>query len=73
MLLVHGSPQSHVEWHKIAAQLAQRFTGVMTDLRGYGDSSRPLDGDKHANYSMRVKAQDQIDVRTGVGSAPRKT
>ena len=44
LLLIHGYPQTHVEWHKIAPRLAQRFTVVMTDLRGYGDSSKPADG-----------------------------
>src|SRR5438105_7432869 len=51
LLLLHGYPQTHVEWHKIAARLAQKFTVVMTDLRGYGDSSKPADGENHANYS----------------------
>src|SRR5215471_2280782 len=45
LLLVHGYPQTHVEWHKIAPRLAQKFTVVMTDLRGYGDSSKPPDGE----------------------------
>ena len=48
LLLIHGYPQTHVEWHKIAPRLAPRFTVVMTDLRGYGDSSKPPDGDNHA-------------------------
>src|SRR5215510_567014 len=43
LLLIHGYPQTHVEWHKIAGRLAQKFTVVMTDLRGYGDSSKPPD------------------------------
>jgi haloacetate dehalogenase len=67
LLLVHGSPQTHVEWHKIAPRLAQRFTVVMPDLRGYGDSSRPPDGENHANYSKRAMAQDQIDVMRTLG------
>src|SRR4051794_16865068 len=49
LLLIHGYPQTHVEWHKIASRLAQRFTVVMTDLRGYGDSSKPPDGENHIN------------------------
>ena len=44
LLLLHGYPQTHVIWHKIAGQLAERFTVVLTDLRGYGDSSKPDGG-----------------------------
>src|SRR5215471_14639822 len=62
LLLVHGYPQTHVEWHKIAPRLAQKFTVVMTDLRGYGDSSKPPDGENHANYSKRAMALDQVEV-----------
>src|SRR5262245_33870249 len=62
LLLIHGSPQTHVEWHKIAPRLAERFTVVMTDLRGYGDSSRPPDGENHGNYSKRAMALDQVEV-----------
>ena len=67
LLLLHGSPQSHVMWHKIAPRLAERFTMVMTDLRGYGDSSRPPDGEHHANYSKRAMAADQIEVMRAFG------
>ena len=67
VLLVHGYPQTHVEWHKIAARLAERHTVVMTDLRGYGDSSKPPDGDNHANYSKRAMAQDHVDVMRAYG------
>ena len=62
LLLLHGYPQTHVEWHKIGLQLAQRFTVVLTDLRGYGDSSKPAGGENHANYSKRAMALDQIEV-----------
>jgi haloacetate dehalogenase len=67
VLLVHGYPQTHVEWHKIAARLAERHTVVMTDLRGYGDSSKPPDGDNHANYSKRAMAQDHVDIMRAYG------
>ena len=67
LLLLHGYPQTHVEWHKIAPRLAQRFTVVMTDLRGYGDSSKPADGDNHANYSKRAMALDQVEVMRALG------
>ena len=67
LLLLHGYPQTHVEWHKIAPRLAQRFTVVMTDLRGYGDSSKPPDGENHANYSKRAMALDQVEVMRAIG------
>src|SRR5687768_10871649 len=67
LLLLHGSPQTHVMWHKVAPRLAQSFTVVMTDLRGYGDSSKPPDGENHANYSKRAMALDQIEVMRALG------
>jgi haloacetate dehalogenase len=67
LLLIHGYPQTHVEWHKIAGRLAQTFTVIMTDLRGYGDSSKPEDGVNHANYSKRAMALDQIEVMRALG------
>ncbi|MFX6819246.1 alpha/beta fold hydrolase, partial [Acinetobacter baumannii] len=42
LLLLHGWPQRHVIWHRMATQLAQHFTVIATDLRGYGDSSKPV-------------------------------
>jgi hypothetical protein len=71
LLLLHGWPQTHVEWHRIAPALARDFTVVATDLRGYGDSSRPEDGENHAGYSKRSMAQDQVRVmRAGNGDCP---
>jgi haloacetate dehalogenase len=67
LLLLHGYPQTHVEWHKIAPALAKNFTVVAADLRGYGDSSKPPDGDKHINYSKRAMAQDQVEVMQKLG------
>jgi haloacetate dehalogenase len=67
LLLLHGYPQTHVEWHKIAPQLARSFTVVLTDLRGYGDSSKPEGGANHENYSKRAMAQDQIEVMQKLG------
>jgi haloacetate dehalogenase len=67
LLLIHGYPQTHVMWHKIAPRLAQRFTVVMTDLRGYGDSSKPPDGENHSNYSKRAMALDQVEVMRALG------
>ncbi len=67
LLLIHGYPQTHAEWHKIAGRLAQHFTVVMTDLRGYGDSSKPADGENHAGYSKRAMALDQVAVMRALG------
>lgn len=67
LLLLHGYPQSHLEWHKIALRLAQDFTVVATDLRGYGDSSKPQDGENHSGYSKRAMAQDQVEVMQQLG------
>jgi haloacetate dehalogenase len=67
VLLLHGYPQTHVMWHKMAPRLAEQFTVVMTDLRGYGDSSKPPDGENHANYSKRAMALDQIEVMRTLG------
>ena len=67
LLLIHGYPQTHVEWHTIAPRLAQKFTVVMTDLRGYGDSSKPPDGENHAGYSKRAMALDHIEVMKALG------
>ena len=67
LLLLHGFPQTHVIWHKIAPQLAQRFTVVAPDLRGYGFSSKPADGENHSGYSKRAMALDQVEVMRALG------
>jgi haloacetate dehalogenase len=67
LLLLHGYPQTHAEWHRIAPDLAKRFTVVATDLRGYGDSSKPADGDNHEGHSKRSMARDQIAVMKKLG------
>jgi haloacetate dehalogenase len=67
LLLLHGYPQTHVMWHKIAPELAERFTVVLPDLRGYGDSGKPAPDDRHLQYSKRAMAQDQIDVMRALG------
>ncbi len=67
VLLMHGWPQSHVEWHRVAPLLARNFTVIATDLRGYGDSSIPADGVNHEGYSKREMARDQIAVMRSLG------
>ena len=67
LLLLHGYPQSHLEWHKIAPMLTKNYTVVATDLRGYGDSSIPEDGINHFGYSKRATAQDQVEVMEQLG------
>jgi len=67
LLLLHGYPQTHAMWHKIAARLAESFTVVAADLRGYGDSSKPPGGDDHFGYSKRAMAADQVEVMAELG------
>lgn len=67
LLLLHGHPETYLMWHKVAPQLARRFTVVATDLRGYGDSGKPEGLPDHSNYSKRVMAQDQIGVMKALG------
>lgn len=67
LLLLHGYPQTHSEWYRIAPALAERFTVVATDLRGYGDSSKPPDGVNHAGHSKRNMARDQVAVMEKLG------
>jgi haloacetate dehalogenase len=67
VLLLHGAPQSHITWRFVAPQLAKEFTVVAADLRGYGDSGKPPDGDRHANYSKRAMALDQVEVMRHFG------
>lgn len=67
LLLLHGHPQSLVCFHKIAMPLAQHYTVVLTDLRGYGDSTKPAGDDKHLTYSKREMAKDQVEVMHKLG------
>jgi haloacetate dehalogenase len=67
VLLLHGYPQSHVAWHLVAPELAKDYTVVATDLRGYGDSSKPPSGNDHFGYSKRAMAQDQVEVMKHFG------
>lgn len=67
LLLLHGFPQSHVMWNRVAHLLAQDYFLVMPDLRGYGDSSKPPGLPDHSNYSKRTMAQDMVDVMDLLG------
>jgi haloacetate dehalogenase len=67
VLLLHGAPQTHISWRIVAPRLAEAYTVVAADLRGYGDSSTPPDGENHANYSKRAMALDQIEVMRHFG------
>lgn len=67
LLLLHGYPQSHVCWHKVAPALAQSFTLVIPDLRGYGDSTGPAGDPEHRGYSKRAMANDFVAVMKALG------
>jgi haloacetate dehalogenase len=67
LLLLHGHPQTHAMWHRVAPQLAQRFRVVLVDLRGYGDSGRPAAGDASAAYAKREMALDALHVMRTLG------
>ena len=67
LLLIHGNPLSLVSWHKVAPSLAKSFTVVATDLRGYGDSSKPEGGGDHSDYTFRAMALDNVEVMESLG------
>ena len=67
VLLLHGYPETHAMWHKLAPQLARRHTVVCADLRGYGDSSKPRGLPDHSNYAKRAMAQDMVEVMDALG------
>jgi haloacetate dehalogenase len=67
LLLLHGFPQSHVMWQRVAQQLQRDYYLVMPDLRGYGDSAKPPGLPDHANYSKRVMAQDMVALMDALG------
>ena len=67
LLLLHGYPETHLMWHKISARLAQEFTVIAPDLRGYGDSSKPVGDPEHYNYSKRAMAQDMVEAMINLG------
>src|SRR5688500_9248547 len=67
VLLLHGAPQTHVTWRLVAPKLAATNTVIAPDIRGYGDSSKPPDGENHANYSKRAMALDMVEVMKSFG------
>jgi len=67
VLVLHSYPQTHAMWHKIAPRLAQDFTVVAPDLRGYGESDKPPGDPEHLTYSKRAMAQDQVEVMQQLG------
>jgi len=67
LLLLHGHPQTHAIWHRVAPELGQHFSLILADLRGYGDSSKPKGDSDHQNYSKRVMAQDMVHVMDVLG------
>lgn len=67
LLLLHGYPETHAMWHKVAPQLARDYTVVCADLRGYGDSSKPRGLPDHSNYSKRAMARDMAEVMEKLG------
>ena len=67
LLLLHGHPQTHMIWHKVAGTLAQHFTVIAADLRGYGDSGKPDDDAEHFNYAKRTMAADMAELMSALG------
>ena len=67
LLLLHGFPQTHVMWHRVAQRLAPHFRLVLPDLRGYGDSDKPEGGPDHAGYSKRAMAGDVAALMAQLG------
>jgi haloacetate dehalogenase len=67
LLLLHGFPESHVMWHRVAPALAERFTVVCADLRGYGDSAKPPSDPDHVTYCKRTCARDMVEAMAALG------
>ena len=67
LLLLHGNPQTHAMWHRVAPALARRFTVVAPDIRGYGFSSSPPAAPGHAAYAKREMARDLVALMAGLG------
>jgi haloacetate dehalogenase len=69
LLLLHGNPQTHAMWHRVAPALARRFTVVCPDITGYGFSAKPPVSADHAPYSKRAMAADMLALMRGLGHA----
>lgn len=69
LLLLHGNPQTHAMWHLVAPQLAQRFTVIAADIRGYGFSAKPGATPGHAPYAKREMAKDVVGLMRDLGFA----
>jgi haloacetate dehalogenase len=67
LLLLHGIPETHLMWHRVAPRLAEDFTVVATDLRGHGDSGRPPSAPDHGPHAMRIMARDQLEAMAALG------
>lgn len=67
LFLLHGYPQTHAMWHRVAPALAQRFRLIIPDLRGYGASSVPGSDPEHITYSKRAMAGDIVDIADQLG------
>ena len=69
LLLLHGHPQTGAMWHLVAPRLAEEFTVVVPDLRGYGASSKPPTEPDHSTYSKRAMGLDQVEMMSQLGFA----
>lgn len=67
LLLLHGHPRTHATWHRVAPILAERFTVVCPDLRGFGESTKPADTPDHSGSSKRAKARDCVELMRHFG------
>ncbi|MBZ0089984.1 MAG: alpha/beta hydrolase, partial [Thermoanaerobaculia bacterium] len=67
LLLLHGYPETHAMWHKVAPRLQEDFALVIPDLRGYGDSGKPASAPEAANQSKRAMAQDMAELMSALG------
>ncbi|HET6619531.1 MAG TPA: alpha/beta hydrolase [Dongiaceae bacterium] len=67
LLLLHGYPQTHAVWHKVAPELARHFTVICPDLKGYGDSAAPAPSPDSSNYSKRVMGEEMLGLMRALG------
>lgn len=67
LLLIHGYPQTHIMWHKVVEKLSEKYYIVCPDLRGYGDSSKPIGDELHVNYSKKTMAKDMVTLMSALG------